>query len=120
MNAYLEYDRHNSEALIVKHAYSQSGVMALNQVIPMPEPSESLPPLVCVSMKQQTSITVQLPNVVFESVPAKSQSPIKIVDNKIRVDEHQMEDDMPYAFRYLGKIHLLTRTSGKLTLCELE
>lgn len=86
----------------------------------IPEPSESLPPMVSVALKHQTNSTVQVSGVEFKSVPTKSHPPIEIVDNKIRVDEHWMEDDIPYAFWYLDKIHILTRTNGKLTLYELQ
>lgn len=86
----------------------------------IPNPDESASQIVSVPLGYQDSVTVSIKGVKLESVPVKRQSPITIIKHKIRVDEHQMEDGEPYAFRYLGKIYMLTRTNKKLTLYELQ
>lgn len=65
------------------------------------------------------------PTIVYLDVKLKSalttrSSPVRIVDNVIRVDEYQMEEGEPYAFRYQDQHYMLTRTDGKLTLYELR
>lgn len=64
-----------------------------------------------------TTIRAIPQNVTLE--PIKSD-PIKIVESKIRIDEDQMEDGVPYAFQYQDEYYMLARIDGKLTLYGLR
>lgn len=57
-----------------------------------------------------------------QTVPLKpiKPDPVKIVEDKIRIDEDQMEDGVPYAFQYQDEYYMLTRIDGKLTLYGLR
>lgn len=66
------------------------------------------------------TIVVDLQNVKLQSIPTARPDPVKIVDGKIRIDEYQMEDGVPYAFQYQDEYYLLARIDGKLTLYGLR
>lgn len=63
---------------------------------------------------------VELPNVKLKSIRISKPNPVRVVEDKIRIDEDQMEEGEPYAFQYQDEYYLLTRTDGKLTLYGLR
>ena len=72
-----------------------------------------------VSTRSGETVTIPI-DVKLESIETVSPYPVRVVDDKIRVDEHHMADGEPYAVRYRSQIYVLTRTDGKLTLYELR
>lgn len=65
--------------------------------------------------------TVTMPiSAKLRSIETVRPYPVRVVDDKIRVDEYRMKDGEPYAIRYRDQDYVLTRTDGKLTLYELR
>ncbi len=65
--------------------------------------------------------TVVMPiDVKLRSVETVRPCPVRVVDDKIRVDEYRMKDGEPYAVRYRDGIYMLIRTDGRLTMYEVR
>lgn len=55
---------------------------------------------------------------VLESLT--SEKPVNVVGDTIKIKEHLLQEDMPYAFRYQGKDYLVTKKEGKTKLFEIK
>ena len=76
-------------------------------------------PVATAVIRSDETVTIPI-DVKLRSIDTVKPYPVRVVDDKIRVDEYRMKDGEPYAVRYRDQDYVLTRTDGKLTLYELR
>ena len=57
-------------------------------------------------------------SIQFEDYPQNRPSPVRVVNDTIKVKEYLLEDDAPYAFRYRGSDYIITKSKGSIKMYE--
>lgn len=83
------------------------------------ETRQALAQTECANASSPAYVTMDLASSSVDDTVA-AQDPVRIKDDVIRVKEHLMREDTPYAFVYQGKEYVVSRSHGTTRLYELR